>query len=144
MLKNIPSILSPELLKVLCETGHGDRICIGDGNFPGASIGRQGGCVFFRADGHGTPELLNAILEVFPLDSYTDTPAMLMQKMVCDKELDIPIWDMWNPSPAMTQGALRPWASMSGSGFMMRPRPATACSSPARPRYTQTSYFRKV
>ena len=100
MLKNIPSILSPELLKVLCEMGHGDRICIGDGNFPGASIARQGGCVFLRADGHGTPELLNAILEVFPLDSYTDTPAMLMQKMDCDKELDIPIWDKYVESVA--------------------------------------------
>ena len=38
MLKNIPPILSPELLKVLAEMGHGDRICIGDGNFPGASM----------------------------------------------------------------------------------------------------------
>ncbi len=53
-----------------------------------------------QADGHGTPELLNAILEVFPLDSYTDTPAMLMQKMDCDKELDIPIWDKYVESVA--------------------------------------------
>lgn len=57
------------------------------GNFPGASIARQGGCVFLKADSHGTPELLNAILEVFPLDIYTESPAMLMQKMDCDKEL---------------------------------------------------------
>lgn len=48
------------------------------GNFPGASIARQGGCVFLKEDSHGTPELLNAILEVFPLDSYTESPAMLM------------------------------------------------------------------
>ena len=47
-----------------------------------------------------SPELLNAILEVFPLDSYTDTPAMLMQKMDCDKELDIPIWDKYVESVA--------------------------------------------
>ena len=35
MLKGIPEILSPELLKVLCEMGHSDRLVIADGNFPG-------------------------------------------------------------------------------------------------------------
>ena len=73
MLKNIPPILSPELLKVLCEMGHGDRICIGDGNFPGASMAKANNecateCVFVRADGHGVNELLDAILQVIPLD----------------------------------------------------------------------------
>ena len=62
MLKNIPSILSPELLKVLCEMGHSDRICIGDGNFPGAAMAKAKGAIFLRADGHGVPELLDAIL----------------------------------------------------------------------------------
>ena len=47
-----------------------------------------------------SPEMLNAILEVFPLDSYTDSPAMLMQKMDCDKELGIPIWDKYTESVA--------------------------------------------
>ena len=37
MLKNIPKIVSPALIKILCEMGHGDEIVIGDGNFPGAS-----------------------------------------------------------------------------------------------------------
>ena len=76
MLKNIPAILSPELLKTLCEMGHGDRICIGDGNFPGASMAKPNSCVFLRADGHGVNELLDAILQVMPLDAYTDTPAL--------------------------------------------------------------------
>ena len=93
MLKNIPSILSPELLKVLCEMGHSDRICIGDGNFPGASMAKAGGAIFLRADGHGIPELLDAILQVFPLDAYVETPAMLMEKMERDKDLEIPVWE---------------------------------------------------
>ena len=93
MLKNIPPILSPELLKVLSEMGHSDRICIGDGNFPGASMAKAGGAVFLRADGHGIPELLDAILQVFPLDAYVETPAMLMEKMDRDKDLKIPVWD---------------------------------------------------
>ena len=92
MLTGIPSILSPELLKVLCEMGHGDRLCIGDGNFPGASMAKPNDCVFLRADGHGVNELLDAILSVIPLDAYVDTPVMLMQKMDCDKDLVIPVW----------------------------------------------------
>lgn len=95
MLKNIPSILSPELLKVLCEMGHSDRICIGDGNFPGASMAKAKNAVFLRADGHSIPELLDAILTVIPLDEYTDHPAMLMEKMDCDKDLEIPVWDTY-------------------------------------------------
>ena len=93
MLNNIPPILSPELLKVLCEMGHSDRICIGDGNFPGASMAKAEGAILVRADGHGIPELLDAILQVIPLDAYVETPAMLMQKMDCDKDLVIPVWD---------------------------------------------------
>ena len=93
MLKNIPAILSPELLKVLAEMGHSDRICIGDGNFPGSSMAKAGGAIFLRADGHGIPELLDAILQVFPLDAYVETPAMLMEKMERDKDLVIPVWD---------------------------------------------------
>ena len=95
MLKNIPSILSPELLKVLCEMGHSDRICIGDGNFPGASMAKAKNAIFLRADGHGVPELLDAILQVIPLDTYVDLPAILMEKMDCDKDLTIPVWETY-------------------------------------------------
>ena len=95
MLKNIPPILSPELLKVLCEMGHGDRICIGDGNFPGASMAKPNNCVLVRADGHGVPELLDAILQVIPLDEYVEHPALIMQVADKDKGLEVPIWDTY-------------------------------------------------
>ena len=100
MLKNIPTILSPELLKVLCEMGHGDRICIGDGNFPGASMAKPNNCVFLRADGHDVNELLDAILQVIPLDAYVEHPVMLMQKMDCDKDMTIPVWDDYKKTVA--------------------------------------------
>ena len=51
------------------------------------------GAIFLRADGHGVPELLDAILQVFPLDTYVEQPAILMEKMECDKDLTIPVWD---------------------------------------------------
>lgn len=90
MLKGIPKILSPELLKVLCEMGHGDRIVIADGNFPSESIGKN--AVVIRADGHGVPEILDAILKLFPLDTYVDKPVSLMQVVPGDN-VETPIWD---------------------------------------------------
>ena len=90
MLKGIPKILSPELLKVLCEMGHSDRIVIADGNFPCESMGKNAKVI--RCDGHGVPELLDAILNVFPLDTYVETPVSLMQVMAGDN-VETPIWD---------------------------------------------------
>ena len=88
MLKNIPKILSPELVKTLMEMGHGDEIVIADGNFPSEAIGKR----VVRADGHGVPELLDAILTLFPLDTYVDKPVNLMQVMPGDTA-KTPIWD---------------------------------------------------
>lgn len=90
MLKGIPSILSPEMLKVLCEMGHSDRIVIGDGNFPAETMGKNAKVI--RCDGHGVPELLDAILQVFPLDTYVEKPIGLMQVMPGDT-VETPIWD---------------------------------------------------
>ena len=92
MLKGIPSILSPELLKVLCEMGHSDRIVIGDGNFPAESMGKD--AIVIRCDGHGVPELLDAILQVMPLDTYVEKPMNLMEVMPGDP-VETPIWDTY-------------------------------------------------
>ncbi len=92
MLKGIPPIISPELLKVLCEMGHSDRIVIADGNFPAETIGKN--AIVVRADGHGVPELLEAILKLMPLDTYVDKPVSLMQVMKGDNT-KTPIWDVY-------------------------------------------------
>ena len=92
MLKGIPRVLSPELLKVLCEMGHSDRIVIGDGNFPAETMGKNAKVI--RYDGQDIPALLDAILTVFPLDTYVDTPVCLMELMDRDKgRVETPIWD---------------------------------------------------
>lgn len=90
MLKKIPSILSPELLKVLMEMGHGDEIIIADGNFPSASMGKR----LIRLDGHGVPEVLSAILELMPLDTYVDNPVALMEVVKGDTYKP-EIWDTY-------------------------------------------------
>lgn len=93
MLKNIPPILSPMLLKTLCEMGHSDRLVIADGNFPSESMGKN--AIVIRCDGHGVPELLDAILTVFPLDTYVEKPVNLMQVVEGDN-VETPIWDTYN------------------------------------------------
>ena len=90
MLKGIPGILSPELLKVLMEMGHGDEIVLADGNFPAASIANR----LVRCDGHNIPELLDAILKFFPLDPYVDSPVALKQVVPGDP-VETPIWDVF-------------------------------------------------
>jgi L-fucose mutarotase len=74
MLKGISPLISPELLKVLSEMGHGDEIVFGDSNFPAASHAQR----LVRADGHSITTLLEAILPLFPLDYAVDYTAALM------------------------------------------------------------------
>ena len=88
MLKGIDPIISPELLKILMEMGHGDELCIGDGNFPAASNAKR----LVRLDGHGVTEVLDAILRLFPLDTYVEAPVKLMEVMKGDDVVPT-IWE---------------------------------------------------
>lgn len=87
MLKGIPSIISPELLKIMMEMGHCDEIVIADGNFPGASLAKR----LVRADGHGVCDVMSAMLKLFPLDTY-QKPVYIMQKVPGDT-VETPIWN---------------------------------------------------
>ena len=81
MLKNIPEVISPELMKVLMEMGHDDEIVIADGNFPAASMSQR----LIRCEGHGVCEILEAILKFLPLDQYVKYPVALMAVVPGDK-----------------------------------------------------------
>ena len=74
MLKNIPKIVSPELLKILCEMGHGDEMVLSDAHFPAYAAGVP----VLQATGVNVPELLDAILGVWQLDQYVEKPAVMM------------------------------------------------------------------
>lgn len=89
MLKGIPACLSPELLKILAEMGHGDTIVIGDANFPAASCAKNS--ILIRSDGVRATEILDAILQLFPLDAV-EHPVLIMDKQPCHKDLETPIW----------------------------------------------------
>lgn len=88
MLKGISSLITPELIKILMEMGHGDEIVFGDGNFPAASHAQR----LARCDGHGIPELLDAVLALFPLDIFVESPAAVMAVMP-GHNTETPVWD---------------------------------------------------
>ena len=88
MLKGIPNILSPELLKILMEMGHGDEIVLADGNFPAASNAQR----LIRSDGHNVPDLLESILQLFPLDTFVKQPVSLMDIVPGDNYVP----EIWN------------------------------------------------
>lgn len=94
MLKGIPPIISPELLKALCEMGHGDELVIADGNFPSHSVGKN--AIVIRADGHGAAEILEAVLKLIPLDAYVEKPAALMDLVPGDTCPTPVIWDTYH------------------------------------------------
>ena len=90
MLKNIPPIISPELISILMRMGHGDEIVLADGNL-------------VRADGHGVIPLLDAIMQFFPLDTFVDHPASVMQP-VDDDAIEPPIWSDYRRVLAAHEG----------------------------------------
>jgi L-fucose mutarotase len=77
MLKNIDPLLSPELLKLLCEMGHGDEIALADANFTAASLGR--GRLVLRLPGVAMRRACAAVLSVLPLDAHVAQPIAYMQ-----------------------------------------------------------------
>ena len=91
MLKGIPKIISPELLKILCEMGHGDEIVIADGNFPSENYGRR----VVRADACGGKAMLDVVLKLIPLDTYAEDNFALMALSGNDTETP-PIWALYD------------------------------------------------
>jgi L-fucose mutarotase len=83
MLVGISPLLSPELLATLCEMGHGDEIVLADAHFPGHSVNAN----IIRADGLQVADLLDAILPLFALDGYVESPVFMMAPVEGD-ELD--------------------------------------------------------
>ena len=83
MLKGISPLLSPQLLEVMARMGHGDELVLADAHFPGETFNER----VIRADGLRIPDLLEAILPLFELDSYVPDPMIMMDAVEGD-ELD--------------------------------------------------------
>ena len=88
MLKGIPTILPPELVKILMEMGHGDQILLCDANYP--KFGCPERCI--RMDGIGIPPILDAILSLMPLDHAVEHPSIMMAVNPGDPYIPI-VWE---------------------------------------------------
>jgi L-fucose mutarotase len=124
MLKGISKLISPELIKILMEMGHADEIVIADGNFPAASHAQR----LVRCDGHNVPDLLEAILPLFPLDTYVDYPVALMAVTKGDP-VETPIWDEFRYIVAKHFTALDPIEEVERFAFYERAKQAYAIIS---------------
>ena len=102
MLKNIPAIISPELMKIIMEMGHGDEIVFADGNFPAATKAQR----LVRCDGHGVSELLDAILRFFPLDTYVEAPVAVMEVVPGDQVVP-KVWEEYKSIIKKNEGQER-------------------------------------
>ena len=91
MLNHIPKILPPELVKYMMQMGHGDEMVIGDGNYPCDSMGTR----VVRLDGHHVPEILDAVLELMPLDAYVAQPTALMSVVPGDPVGAPEVWETY-------------------------------------------------
>jgi len=121
MLKGIPAIISPDLLKILAEMGHGDEIVFADCNFPAASVAER----LIRCDGLGIIEILKAVLKLFPLDEYTDNPAALMQVVEGDTIKPV-IWSEYKKIIRMNHKKFREFEFIERFDFYERAKQAYA------------------
>lgn len=115
MLKNIPAILPPELLKIMSEMGHGDELVLADANFPAASHAKR----LIRCDAVGAVQLLDAMLTLFPLDTYVEHPAAVMQVVQGDPVVPV-IWEEFRKSIQRHEGVVNPLEEVERFAFYER------------------------
>ena len=135
MLKGISPILSPELLKIIAEMGHGDEIVIADGNFPAENYGQR----VIRADGLGGEEMLDAVLSLIPLDTYATENFMLMETVAGD-----PTPTIWDKYYAIAQKHDDNMRASNIERFAFYERAKKAYAVIAKARYMPTSSSKKA
>ena len=121
MLKGIPAGISPELLKILMEMGHGDELVIADGNFPAARVAQR----LTRADGLGGAAMLDAILQLLPLDQYVPAPATLMAVVQADPVTPV-IWAEYRTIIARSEPIFSDFEFVERQAFYERAQAAYA------------------
>jgi len=121
MVKGVPPVISPELMGVLMQMGHGDELVLADGNFPAASVARR----LLRADGHGVAPLLDAILQFLPLDPYVPRAVSLMS-VVAGDTARTDIWDEYRRILAGHDTSFREFEMVERFAFYERAKGAYA------------------
>ena len=91
MLKGIDRLLTGDMLKALCDMGHGDELVIADANFPAETVAQR----LIRVPGIDGIRMAEAVMSVFPLDTYVEHPACVMDLTDGDKAKRMPEPEIW-------------------------------------------------
>ena len=128
MLKGIPNVISPDLLRILMEMGHGDELVIADGNFPAASVAQR----LVRADGLGGATMLDAILQLMPLDQYVPAPVALMAVVAGDTVKPV-IWNEYRTIITRHEPSFTDFEMVERFAFYERAKKAYAVLATSEP-----------
>lgn len=93
MLKGIDPRIHADLMHAMMQMGHGDDLVICDVNHPACTIAAH--TTYGRLldiSGCGLPEAARAILTLFPLDTFVESPVRRMQ-VVGNPDGRVPIFD---------------------------------------------------
>ncbi len=109
MLQGINKLLTGDILKVLCDMGHGEELVIADANFPAETMAKR----LIRVPGVDGGQLLEAILPVFPLDTYVEAPVLVMDLTDGDKRTGMKepeVWQVYRELSGQTLGMVERFA----------------------------------
>lgn len=92
MLNKISKLLTGDILKILCDMGHGDSIVIADANFPADTCAKR----LIRLPAVDASQVIGAIKDLFPLDvAYSDYAVSVMDLTEGDKKKGLPEPEAW-------------------------------------------------
>lgn len=137
MLIGIPPILGPELLSTLRAMGHGDEIAIVDGNYPALEHARR----LIRADGHDLIPVLDAILQVMPVDDFVPQ-AIFRSSVKGDPKLADPVHREIEAVCA-NRAPIQAVVALSGADFYPRVQAAHTVVATSEPRLYANVIVRK-
>ncbi|MFH5182143.1 RbsD/FucU family protein [Paenibacillus sp. TAB 01] len=120
MLRGIPAVFSPELIKILMEMGHGDELILADRNFPAASHAQR----LLRCDGIAIPDLLSELMPFFPLDHAVECPAAVMSLLPGDPVPEV--WERYRSIIGANESGFREFEYVDRFVFYERARNAYA------------------
>lgn len=121
MLKNVPSLLTPDALHSLASMGHGDDVAIVDANFPAARLARQGAARLVQLAGANATQALKAVLQVLPLDDFLPDAARTMQVVGDASAVPEPVAEF---AAALRQAGELPAATLERFDFYQRAQSA--------------------
>ncbi len=91
MLKNSSPLITPTLLFGLSKMGHGDWAAIVDANFPAHKVAQQAGATLIEMPGLNSSVVLEAILQVFPVDTFEKGSSLTMQVVGDETAVPVPV-----------------------------------------------------